>query len=73
MEEQTPHLAGRPKREKLIAIKMTKATLFLTEPELSRLLAKDPALWTEAVRRGKYMKRARAARGPKIKEGADRD
>jgi len=68
VEERSPYLAG-PKREKLIAIKMTKATLFLTEPELSRLLAKDPELWREAIRRGKHIRRARAARGPK--EGRD--
>ncbi|MEW6425187.1 MAG: hypothetical protein AB1523_10665 [Bacillota bacterium] len=64
MEEQTPYLAG-PKRKKLIAIKMTKTTLFLTESELSRLLAKDPALWREAIRRGKHIRREAKARPPK--------
>lgn len=69
MEERPPYLAG-PKREKLIAIKMTKATLFLTEPELVQLLTKDPELWLEGIRRGKYVKRARAVREPK--QGRDR-
>ena len=50
---------------KLIAIKMTKATLFLTEPELVQLLAKDLALWREAIRRGKHIRRAAKARPPK--------
>ncbi|MCL6561278.1 MAG: hypothetical protein K6U74_21320 [Firmicutes bacterium] len=58
---------------KLIPVRMTKAVLYLTEPELVRLLAKDPALWQKAIRRGKFVRRARAARGPKIKGGAERD
>lgn len=60
MKEQIPHPAGKPKQEKLIAIKMTKTTLFLTESELSRLLAKDPELWAAAIRRGKRIKRQEA-------------
>ena len=68
MEERSPYLAG-PKREKLIAIKMTKATLFLTEAELSRLLTREPELWAAAVRRGKCVLRARAAREPKQGRG----
>lgn len=58
---------------KLIPVKMTKATLYFYEHELVRLLSLNPDLWREAIRRGKRIKRARAARGPKIKEGADRD
>jgi hypothetical protein len=65
MKEQIPHPAGKPKREKLIAIKMTKATLFLTEPELVRILAKEPELWAAAIKRGKFIRRAAKVRPPK--------
>lgn len=43
---------------KYIEIKMTGCTLFLTEPELSRLLAGNRELWKEALKRGKAFKRA---------------
>lgn len=64
MEERPPYLAG-PKREKLIAIRMTKTTLFLTESELSRLLVKDPELWAAAIKRGKAIRRKAKTRPPK--------
>lgn len=41
---------------------MTKCVLVITEAELQKLLARDPALWSEAIKRGKGMRRARAAR-----------
>jgi hypothetical protein len=44
---------------KLVEIRMTKTTLYFTEPELVRLLAKDPELWREAIRRGKFIRRAK--------------
>lgn len=61
VEQQTQYQAGRPKQEKLIEIRMTKATLYLTEAELSRLLARDPGLWREAVKRGKAIARVEKA------------
>jgi ribosomal protein L37AE/L43A len=45
----------------MIEIKMTKCRLFLTEPELESLLARDPELWAAAIKRGKGILRARAA------------
>jgi hypothetical protein len=51
---------------RLIEIRMTKTTLYLTEPELVRLLAREPELWREAIRRGKCIQRAR-----KRREGKD--
>jgi len=59
MEGQTPYQAGKPAKEKLIKVKMTKTILFLYEHELVRLLARDPALWREAIRRGKFALRQR--------------
>ncbi|MCL6612476.1 MAG: hypothetical protein K6T66_13125 [Peptococcaceae bacterium] len=46
---------------KYIEIRLTKYRLFLTEAELTALLAQNPELWAEAVRRGKAITRARAA------------
>lgn len=53
--------------KQLIEIKMPKCTLFFTQQELQQLLARDPALWTKALRRGKHILRQRkeAARRPK--------
>lgn len=51
----------------LIEIRLTKYRLFLTEPELTGLLAKDPALWETAVKRGKGITRARTAAGREVK------
>ena len=45
---------------KLIPVRMTKAVLYLTETELVRLLSRDPALCREAIRRGKFFRRAQA-------------
>lgn len=45
---------------KYIEIRLTKCRLYLTEPELVRLLQRDPALWREAIRRGKWARRAAA-------------
>jgi hypothetical protein len=46
---------------RFIEIRLTKYKLFLTQPELVNLLSRDPALWAEAIRRGKRIKRGRAA------------
>jgi hypothetical protein len=53
---------------RLIEIRMTKTTLYLTEPELVRLLSRDPEIWREAIRRGKYIQRARKRREGKNRE-----
>ena len=53
MEEQEQYQAGRSK-SKLLEIRLTKTTLYLTEAELSRLLAKDAELWKAAIKRGKF-------------------
>ena len=45
---------------KYLEIKITKATLFLTEGELLRALPQE--LYIEALRRGKGIKRSRLAR-----------
>lgn len=45
---------------KLIEIRMTKHTLFLTEQELAHLLSLNPELWAKAIRRGKFIRRQRA-------------
>lgn len=47
---------------RLIEIRLTKCRLFLTEPELVSLLARDPELWKVAVKRGKAIIRARRER-----------
>jgi hypothetical protein len=47
--------------ERMIELKLTKCLLFLTESELISLLARDPDLWRQAIRRGKWEKRTRAA------------
>lgn len=46
---------------RLIEIKMTKHTLFLTEQELAHLLSLNPELWAAAIKRGKRIKRQQAA------------
>ncbi|MDF9408271.1 MAG: hypothetical protein A4E52_00436 [Pelotomaculum sp. PtaB.Bin013] len=50
-------------RQKYVEIRLTKCRLFLTEPELQNLLSLNPLLWKEGIRRGKYILRARAAKG----------
>lgn len=47
---------------KLIEIKMTKHTLFLTERELAHLLSLNPELWAAAIKRGKAIRRQKAAK-----------
>jgi len=59
VEEQTPYTAGKPAKRKYLEIRLTKCTLFLTEAELARLLAHEPATWQEAIRRGKAFLRKR--------------
>lgn len=51
----------------MVEIKLQKCLLVLTESELRSLLARDPALWELALRRGKSVLRARQQeqRGPK--------
>ena len=58
MEEPVVYQAGRPK---LIELRLAKYRLYLTEQEITRLLAQDPDLWKEAVRRGKAITRVRRA------------
>ncbi len=47
--------------DKLIPLKLTKCELYLTEAELTSLLARDQEIWRRAIRRGKWEKRTRAA------------
>ncbi|AEG16994.1 hypothetical protein Desku_3518 [Desulfofundulus kuznetsovii DSM 6115] len=47
---------------RLIEIRLTRCRLFLTEPELISLLARDPELWKAAIKRGKAIIRARRER-----------
>ncbi len=42
---------------KLVQIKMTKTTLYLTEGELLKLLSSDPEIWKKGIYRGKMEKR----------------
>jgi|GEM_PF-1685426 hypothetical protein len=53
MEEREQYQAGKP-AGRLIELRMTKTTLYLTEAELSRLLAREPELWRAAIKRGKF-------------------
>ena len=46
--------------EKLIPLKLTKCELYLTEAELTSLLARDKDLWKRAIQRGKWEHRTRA-------------
>ena len=48
--------------EKYVELKLTKYRLYLTEQELTRLLAKDPDKWAEWIKRGKGFTRAAKAR-----------
>lgn len=50
---------------KLITIQLTKYLLCLTEAELTRLLSRDAALWREAIKRGKWVRRDRRVAGRK--------
>ena len=43
-------------------------TLFFTQQELQQLLARDPALWARAVKRGKGVRRAEAMEAREAKE-----
>lgn len=53
---------------RFIEVRLTKHKLFLTEPELVNLLSRDPALWREAIRRGKHIRRETKARPPKLQK-----
>lgn len=53
--------------DRFIEIKLQKYKIFLTEPEIMSLLAKDEKLWTEALKRGKAFTRARSAAGRNVK------
>jgi len=50
-----------------VEIKLTKCRLFFTEQELQQLLAHEPELWQEAIKRGKAFIRARVAARREIK------
>lgn len=47
---------------KYIEIKLTKYRLFLTEQEITELLAKNPDRWAEWIKRGKAFTRAAKTR-----------
>ncbi|GAB6178972.1 hypothetical protein JCM14036_02910 [Desulfotomaculum defluvii] len=53
---------------KYIAIKVTKCVLYLTEQELTSLLAKDRELWTTAIKRGKAFTRAKESQQRGVKK-----
>jgi hypothetical protein len=53
---------------RLIEIRLTRCRLFLTEPELISLLARDRMLWETAIKRGKAILRARRERRRKACE-----
>lgn len=61
MKEQAICKAGEPK-PRLIEIKMSRYTLFMTEAEILSLLAKDRELWAKAIGKGKALLRHEAAR-----------
>lgn len=44
-----------------LEIRLSKCRLYLTEAELRSLLAMDPELWAEAIRRGKGIQRSQTA------------
>ena len=58
-----------------LEIKMRRCVVFLTEGEIIKLLSTDPALWQEALKRGKGITRTRATerREVKIKGGCHGD
>lgn len=60
-----------PNTEKrMIEVKLTKCVLYLTEAELINLLAKDPAIWQQAIQRGKAFKRhEQFERRPEVHNG----
>lgn len=58
----TSVISGQGNMEKYIKIQLTKCQIFLTEAEITSLLARDTTLWTEALKRGKAFTRARTAR-----------
>ncbi len=41
-----------------LIITLTKCKLYLTERELTTLLAMDPELWQQAIKRGKVIERS---------------
>ena len=45
---------------KYIEIRLTKCCLYFTEAELQRMLAREPELWAEGLKRGKGIRRAQA-------------
>ncbi|OKL35378.1 hypothetical protein [Domibacillus mangrovi] len=45
-----------------IEIKLLGHTVFLTADEVQQLLKKDKAIWSEAIKRGKYILRSRKQR-----------
>ena len=49
-------------KDRYIEINLTKCTLFLTQAEMQKLLNNEPAIWSEALKRGKYILRSRKQR-----------
>lgn len=43
----------------LLEIKLPKCTVFLTASEMNTLLASNPAIWKESLKRGKHVLRSR--------------
>lgn len=50
-----------------IEIKLSRCRLYMTEAEITSLLAHDQKLWTEALRRGKVFTRARSVANRQVK------
>lgn len=48
-------------RIRYVEVRLTKCLIVLTEAEFNGMLQKDPALWEQAIRRGKVILRHRAA------------
>lgn len=60
------------KNDSLVEIRLPKTTLFLTPAEINRLLAQNPALFQQAILRGKGILRARKAK-QREKAGVNRE
>lgn len=53
---------------RLIEIRLSKCTLFLTEEELWRLVSTDARLWEAGIRRGKAILRARKRKAREVNQ-----
>lgn len=57
-------------KRQFIEIQLTKCKVFLTEQEFIGLLARDPVLWEDAIRRGKAILRSRVYKARSVKTSA---